>query len=87
MDAEDANSPTTKLLTLLNVSALKSRKRAQVTEDPHTNEKLNKRHKSIKFTENDTLAPSIHQDESGSLVEHDGEKLVEETTDGDPAGS
>ncbi|KAF9237553.1 digestive organ expansion factor [Melanogaster broomeanus] len=45
MDPEDANTPTTQLLTLLNVSALKSRKRMRDTEEsesgPH--EKLNKR--------------------------------------------
>jgi U3 small nucleolar RNA-associated protein 25 len=41
MDAEDANTPTTRLLTLLNVSALKSRKRP--SEAPYPREKLNKR--------------------------------------------
>lgn len=41
MDPEEANSPTTRLLTLLNVSALKSRKRP--SEDPYPREKLNKR--------------------------------------------
>ncbi|KAF8134540.1 digestive organ expansion factor [Boletus edulis] len=47
MDPEDANTPTTRLLTLLNVSALKSRKRP--TEDPLPREKLNKR-KALAFT-------------------------------------
>lgn len=41
MDPEDANAPTTRLLTLLNVSALKSKKRPR--EDPYPREKLNKR--------------------------------------------
>lgn len=41
MDPEDANTTTTRLLTLLNVSALKSRKRPR--EDPYPREKLNKR--------------------------------------------
>lgn len=41
MDPEDANTPTTRLLTLLNVSALKSRKHP--SEDSYPREKLNKR--------------------------------------------
>lgn len=41
MDAEDENTPTTRLLTLLNVSALKSRNRP--SETPYPREKLNKR--------------------------------------------
>ncbi|KAH0827979.1 digestive organ expansion factor [Lanmaoa asiatica] len=41
MDPEDANTPTTRLLTLLNVSALKSRNRPR--EDSYPREKLNKR--------------------------------------------
>ena len=41
MDLGDANSPTTRLLTLLNVSALKSKKCP--TEDLYPREKLNKR--------------------------------------------
>lgn len=41
MDPEDANTPTTRLLTLLNVSALKSKKHPR--EDPYPREKLNKR--------------------------------------------
>ena len=41
MELKDANSPTTRLLTLLNVSALKSKKRP--TENPYPCEKLNRR--------------------------------------------
>ncbi|KIM69268.1 hypothetical protein SCLCIDRAFT_1208697 [Scleroderma citrinum Foug A] len=87
MDPEDANSPTTKLLTLLNVSALKNRKRARVTEDPHRNEKLNKRRKSIKFAADDTPEPILQDTtntpENGAAA--DGVHLADETVDADPA--
>lgn len=88
MDPEDANSPTTKLLTLLNVSALKNRKRARVTEDPHRNEKLNKRRKSIKFAADDTPEPILQDTtntpENGAAA--DGVHSADETVDADPAG-
>ncbi|KAL4074091.1 hypothetical protein V8B97DRAFT_1938099 [Scleroderma yunnanense] len=82
MDPEDANSPTTKLLTLLNVSALKSRKRAQVTEDPHTHEKLNKRRKSIKFAEDDTPESTTTPAENRATDEM---HLTDKIADADPA--
>lgn len=58
MDAEDANTPTTRLLTLLNVSALKSRKRPG--EAPYPREKLNKR----KHLNSTTNGPSELQNEA-----------------------
>lgn len=65
MDLEDANSPTTRLLTLLNVSALKSKKRP--AEDPCPREKLNKR-KHVNSTAADSLQsepdPSVPQNET-----------------------
>jgi len=90
MDPEDANSPTTKLLTLLNVSALKNRKRARVTEGPHTNEKLNKRRKSIKFAADDTPEPLLQDTtnppaKTGTAT--DAVDLTDGTVDADPAGS
>ncbi|KAG2051932.1 digestive organ expansion factor [Suillus hirtellus] len=52
---ENVNTPTTRLLTLLNVSALKSRKRTR-DEDSPAPEKLNKR-KTVKLVEDVTLDP------------------------------
>jgi len=52
---EDINTHTTRLLTLLNVSALKSRKRTR-DEDLHAHEKLNRR-KTIKLAEDMDLDP------------------------------
>ncbi|KAI0268848.1 digestive organ expansion factor [Gloeopeniophorella convolvens] len=43
MDSSDWTSPTTKLLTLLNVSAAKSLKRKHLAEQPSPSRKLNKR--------------------------------------------
>ncbi|KAG1752785.1 DUF1253-domain-containing protein [Suillus lakei] len=61
---ENVNTPTTRLLTLLNVSALKSRKRSR-DEDSPAPEKLNKR-KTVKLAEDITLnpGPSILHDET-----------------------
>lgn len=52
---ENVNTPTTRLLTLLNVSALKSKKRT-CDEDLLPFEKLNKR-KTVKLAEDITLDP------------------------------
>lgn len=52
---ENVNTPTTRLLTLLNVSALKSKKRTR-DEDLLPFEKLNKR-KTVKLAEDITLDP------------------------------
>ncbi|OAX39772.1 DUF1253-domain-containing protein [Rhizopogon vinicolor AM-OR11-026] len=66
---EDVNTPTTRLLTLLNVSALKSRKRTR-NEDPPAHEKLNKR-KTVRLAEDIILdlAPSISHDKTDNGVE------------------
>jgi U3 small nucleolar RNA-associated protein 25 len=95
MDPEDANTPTTRLLTLLNVSALKSRKRTRDTEEsesgPH--EKLNKR-KSNKFTGAEPereAGPSVFHGKTNAHpdghVGVDDEEIEETEGDGnDPAG-
>lgn len=66
---ENVNTPTTRLLTLLNVSALKSRKRTR-DEDPPAHEKLNKR-KPIKLAEDISLEPepSILHDKINQGIE------------------
>jgi hypothetical protein len=63
---ENVNTPTTRLLTLLNVSALKSRKRTR-DEDSPALEKLNKR-KTVKLAEDITLdpGPSILSDSTNN---------------------
>lgn len=70
MDLEDANSPTTRLLTLLNVSALKSKKRP--TEDLYPREKLNKR-----------KCPNSEPEPSGeqALQPSDGKDAAEQEVD------
>jgi len=67
---EDVNTPTTRLLTLLNVSALKSRKR--IREDSPAPEKLNKR-KTVKIAEDIDLdsGPLILHDKTNNGVEDD----------------
>ncbi|KAG9316733.1 digestive organ expansion factor, partial [Chiua virens] len=67
MDSEDANSPTTRLLTLLNVSALKSRKRP--TEDSYPREKLNKRRHL------NTSTPTEEHDHSEEATPKPGDDL------------
>jgi hypothetical protein len=68
---EDVSTPTTRLLTLLNVSALKSRKRTR-DEDPPAHEKLNKR-KTVK------LADAINLDPGPSIL-HDKTNISAENT-------
>ncbi|KAG2148663.1 DUF1253-domain-containing protein [Suillus bovinus] len=66
---ENVNTPTTRLLTLLNVSALKSRKRTR-DEDSPAPEKLNKR-KTVKIAEDITLdpGPSILHDRTNNGID------------------
>ncbi|KAJ8584542.1 DUF1253-domain-containing protein [Rhizopogon salebrosus TDB-379] len=70
---EDVNTPTTRLLTLLNVSALKSRKRTR-DEDPPAHEKLNKR-KTVKLADDINLDP-------GPSILHDKTNINAENTIG-----
>jgi hypothetical protein len=69
---EDVNTPTTRLLTLLNVSALKSRKRTR-DEDPPVHEKLNKR-KTVKLADDISISldpgPSILHDKTNISAEN-----------------
>lgn len=52
---DDDNSTTTRLLTLLNVSAVKAGKRKWLYEDPVPSHKLNKR-KSVQLSEDLSIA-------------------------------
>ncbi|KAI6032985.1 DUF1253-domain-containing protein [Pisolithus orientalis] len=87
MAAEDTNSATTKLLTLLNVSALKSRKRVRAIDDSHTQTKESKRKRFISFTEDDALetTPTTLQEDanpaSDAVNADDGS---DDTKRGDP---
>ncbi|KAG2363330.1 hypothetical protein BDR07DRAFT_1404667 [Suillus spraguei] len=65
---ESVNTPTTRLLTLLNVSALKSRKRTRDEDSPAP--KLNKR-KTVRLAEDITLdpSPSILHDRTNNDVD------------------
>ncbi|KIJ68111.1 hypothetical protein HYDPIDRAFT_107761 [Hydnomerulius pinastri MD-312] len=80
MDPEDAQTPTTRLLTLLNVSALRSRKRMRETEESFSHEKLNKR-KAVKVAAELEEEPghSILQDKTNSQTEDEaaGDEDVE----------
>ncbi|KAI0272246.1 digestive organ expansion factor [Russula aff. rugulosa BPL654] len=70
MDVDDWNSPTTKLLTLLNVSAAKSSKRkfSDRQSSPTPTQKLNKRRVEILVPGNDdmeTTEPEVGEPEQG----------------------
>ena len=85
MDVDDWNSPTTKLLTLLNVSAAKSSKRKfsdhQGSPTPSTKQKLNKRRVEIHDPGNDDMKPTepeIGEPEQGYIA---GEMGVGEAAD------
>lgn len=74
MDVDDWNSPTTKLLTLLNVSAAKSkRKFSDHQGSPTTKQKLNKRRVEI-------LIPGNHDMETTDPM------VVGELKQGDDGG-
>lgn len=90
MDSEDANTPTTRLLTLLNVSALKSKRHCRPSENPSLQPKLNKRRKSIKFAGGDASRPILHpqidvQSENG--IAEDTPVITGESVDADPTGA
>ncbi|KAG6335257.1 hypothetical protein ID866_3832 [Astraeus odoratus] len=85
MDPEDANLPTTKLLTLLNVSALKSRKRNGDIQDVSAKEKLNKRRKSARFEEEVTSEPILHDKTNALSGEEDEAPVVDEVAETDRA--
>ena len=79
MTMDDGNSVTTKLLTLLNVSATRIGKRKRVEDDFVPAEKLNKR-KSISFAE----PKATSEKENILLVEPQDEPTVT-TAEGDEA--
>ena len=85
MDVDDWNSPTTKLLTLLNVSAAKSSKRKfsdhQGSPTPLTKQKLNKRRVENPVPGNDdmeTAESEVGEPEQGDST---GEVGVGEAAD------
>ena len=86
---DDGNSVTTRLLTLLNVSATKVGKRKKVEEDFIPSEKLNKR----KFIEPNVTPFEEKEDnvakEEGIVPAADGEdvEMEDEAGDTDPHGS
>ena len=93
MTMDDGNSVTTKLLTLLNVSATRIGKRKRAEDDFVPAEKLNKR-KSISFAEPNQLKATTEK-ENIVLVESQNEQTAttaegdeaEETTDPEVEGS
>ncbi|KAF8893541.1 hypothetical protein BD779DRAFT_1661040 [Infundibulicybe gibba] len=74
---DDDNSTTTRLLTLLNVSATKSGKRKWITEEHPQSEKLNKR-KSVKI-QDETAAQPTTVSNTAPAEQHDDEP--EDSTD------
>jgi U3 small nucleolar RNA-associated protein 25 len=88
MDVEDWNSPTTKLLTLLNVSAAKSSKRKffdhQGSPTPSTKQKLNKRHVEILVPGNDDMEitePEVGEPEQGDSAGEVGDGEAADVSD------
>lgn len=70
MDDDDWNSPTTKLLTLLNVSAAKSLKRKCTDQQPH---KPDKRRVLDRISPNSVLS-EVNADGTVSVVDSIGEQ-------------
>jgi hypothetical protein len=83
---ENVNTPTTRLLTLLNVSALKSRKRTRDEDSPAP--KLNKR-KTVKLAEDITLdpGPSILHDRTNNDADDEVVGGDEDNDDMDSQGT
>jgi|SRR5712672_2399195 len=67
MDSNDWNSPTTKLLTLLNISAAKSLKRKFVDQPRSPSEKLNKRH--VRVLDSASLNSAVDANADVKIVE------------------
>lgn len=87
MAVDDKNATTTRLLTLLNVSATKSLKRKLASEEPQRAEKLNKRRnvQSLPMDEERTAGQASlsdsEQDAQGEGVNGEKENEVDETID------
>lgn len=83
MDVDDWNSPTTKLLTLLNVSAAKSSKRkfSDHQGSPTPKQKLNKRRVEVTVPGNDDM--EITEPEVGDPEQRDsaGDAGADEAAD------
>ena len=89
---DDGNSVTTKLLTLLNISATKIGKRKRVDDDFVPAEKLNKRKSVTIVTESPTEKSSeqkevtaekeVMDDEGGMAVQDEGEAVNDDGDDG-----
>jgi hypothetical protein len=80
---DDGNSITTRLLTLLNVSATKIGKRKRIEQDFIPSEKLNKRKSTASSSE------EKENDEEGTVLATIGEdvEMEDEGQDTDPNGS
>ncbi|KAI0313919.1 digestive organ expansion factor [Amylostereum chailletii] len=77
---DDPNSPTTRLLTLLNVSAARSTKRKRIFEDePSPSRKLNQRRqkKGISFAEDEESRVAQLSLEDGQLSQNDVSQPIE----------
>ena len=81
MDMEEPNSPTTRLLTLLNVSAAKSNKRRRIYDEEHSLRKLNTRKpkSKISFAESEQTRVVIPDEEDTEVLET---SRIEESAEG-----
>ena len=82
MTMDDGNSVTTKLLTLLNVSATRIGKRKRAQDDFVPAEKLNKR-KSISFA--DSIQPKATSEKENIVLVESQNELTVENAEGDEA--
>jgi len=82
MTMDDGNSVTTKLLTLLNVSATRIGKRKRGQDDFVPAEKLNKR-KSISFAE--PIQPKATLEKENIVLAESQNESTVETAEGDEA--
>lgn len=68
MDVDDGNSPTTRLLTLLNVSAAKSLKRKYINQQISPTHKPDKRRVLFQISQNSPLS-EVNADRTVSAVD------------------
>ena len=83
---DDGNSITTRLLTLLNVSATKIGKRKRIEEDFIPSEKLNKR-KSTEPNAEEKENDSAKEDDTVPATNGEDVKMKDEEQDADQNGS
>ncbi|EKM57622.1 uncharacterized protein PHACADRAFT_115880 [Phanerochaete carnosa HHB-10118-sp] len=83
MAIDRGNGTTTQLLTLINVSATKARKRKWILDDARPSEKLNKRRNvhfgEVQVNEQESTSPETQKENTEGIATIDAAKDVQET--------